>query len=67
MISPSSPALRGRPRAPDPDAGSKYGVSWPLLRALADSTDELQAMIFAINEVDRVATTGQPRLDLRRY
>lgn len=48
-------------------SGSRHGVSWLLVRALAASTDELRAMIGVVNELDRAATTGQGRLDLRRY
>jgi hypothetical protein len=38
-----------------------------MVRALADSTDELNDMILAVNQLDRSVTTGQSRLDLRRY
>lgn len=48
-------------------AGTRHGVSWLLVRALADSTDQLRAMIASVNELDRSSTTGQGRLDLRRY
>lgn len=47
--------------------GARHGVSWLMARALADSTDALNAMILAVNELDRSVTTGQSRLDLRRY
>lgn len=47
--------------------GSRHGVSWLMVRALAGSTGELSAMTRAINEVDRSVTTGQSRIDLRRY
>ena len=48
-------------------AGSRHGVSWLLVRALAASTDQLHAMIYAVNELNRGATTGQGHLNLRRY
>ncbi|HZK04450.1 MAG TPA: urease accessory protein UreD [Actinomycetaceae bacterium] len=48
-------------------AGVRHGVSWVMVRALADSTDALRALILDVNEVDRSATTGQGHLDLRRY
>lgn len=48
-------------------SGARLGVSWLLVRALAASTDQLRAMILAVNELDRAATTGQGHLDLRRY
>jgi hypothetical protein len=38
-----------------------------MVRALADSTDALHALVYGVNEFDRAATTGQRRLDLRRY
>lgn len=47
--------------------GTRHGVSWVMVRALADSTDALNAMILAVNEYDRSVTTGQSRLNLRRY
>lgn len=47
--------------------GTRHGVSWLLVRALAGSTDELRKMISAVNERDRASTTGQPAADLRRY
>lgn len=47
--------------------GSRHGVCWLLVRALASSTDQLRTMILALNELDRAETTGQGRLDLRRY
>lgn len=48
-------------------AGSRHGVSWLMVRALADSTDALNELVHGVNELDRAATTGQGRLDLRRY
>lgn len=48
-------------------AGSRHGVSWLLVRALAASTDQLRAMIVGVNGLDRAATTGQRHVDLRRY
>lgn len=48
-------------------AGSRHGISWVMVRALADSTDQLNTMILDVNEFDRSITTGQARLDLRRY
>jgi len=48
-------------------SGARHGVSWLMVRALADSTDELNDMILAVNQLDRSVTTGQSRLDLRRY
>lgn len=47
--------------------GTRHGISWLMVRALAPSTDALNAMILAINELDRSITTGQGRLNLRRY
>lgn len=47
--------------------GTRHGVSWLMVRALADSTDALNELILACNEFDRSVTTGQGRLDLRRY
>ena len=47
--------------------GTRHGVSWLMIRALANSTDELNDMVLAINGFDRSVTTGQSRLDLRRY
>ncbi len=47
--------------------GERHGVSWVIVRALADSTDELQRLILDVNAFDRSVTTGQGRLDLRRY
>lgn len=47
--------------------GSRHGISWLMARALAPSTDALNALILTINELDRSLTTGQARLDLRRY
>jgi urease accessory protein len=47
--------------------GSRHGVSWLMVRALAPSTDALRALILTVNELDRSHTTGQARLDLRRY
>lgn len=48
-------------------AGSRHGLSWLMVRALAPSTDALAALISAVNTYDRSVTTGQGRLDLRRY
>lgn len=47
--------------------GSRHGVSWLMVRALGDSTDTLRDMILTVNAHDRAVTTGQARLDLRRY
>lgn len=47
--------------------GARHGVSWLMVRALADSTDALTALVLSVNEWDRSVTTGQRRLDLRRY
>ncbi|HHX46707.1 MAG TPA: hypothetical protein GX718_04960, partial [Brevibacterium sp.] len=48
--------------------GSRHGVSWLMVRALANSTKELNDMLLDINELDREITgTGQSRLNLRRY
>lgn len=47
--------------------GARHGVTWVMVRALANSTDELNRLIGAMNELDRSVTTGQPRVDLRRY
>lgn len=47
--------------------GDRHGVSWLMVRALADSTDALNEMVLVCNEFDRSVTTGQGRLDLRRY
>ena len=47
--------------------GTRHGVSWLMIRALADSTDALNELVLATNEFDRSVTTGQSRLDLRRY
>ena len=47
--------------------GSRHGISWLMVRALASSTDALRALILTVNELDRSHTTGQARLDLRRY
>lgn len=48
-------------------AGTRHGISWLMVRALADSTDQLNKMILDVNEFDRSVTTGQSRLNLRRY
>lgn len=48
-------------------AGGRHGISWLLVRALAGSTDELHALIMAVNSLDRSVTTGQRTMDLRRY
>lgn len=47
--------------------GTRHGVSWLMVRALAGSTDALKALVFDVNEHDRAVTTGQKRLHLRRY
>lgn len=47
--------------------GSRHGVSWLMVRALAGSTDELVELERSVNAYDRSVTTGQGRLDLRRY
>ena len=47
--------------------GTRHRVSWLMVRALANSTGELHRMMLDINELDRSVTTGQGRLDLRRY
>ena len=47
--------------------GERHGISWLAVRALADSTDALARFITDVNELDRSETTGQGRLDLRRY
>ena len=48
--------------------GTRHGVSWLMVRALANSTKELNDMLLDVNELDRRVTgTGQGRLDLRRY
>lgn len=47
--------------------GTRHGVSWLMLRAVADSTGALSELILAANEFDRAVTTGQGRLNLRRY
>lgn len=48
-------------------AGARRGISWVMVRALGNSTDELYRMVLDVNEYDRSVTTGQGRLDLRRY
>ncbi|WP_432557374.1 urease accessory protein UreD [Granulicoccus sp. GXG6511] len=48
-------------------AGERHGVAWLMVRALAGSTDALSALLLDLNELDRFHTTGQGRLDLRRY
>jgi urease accessory protein len=48
-------------------AGSRHGVSWVMVRALANSTDQLNRLLSNVNAVDRLATTGQERMNLRRY
>ena len=48
-------------------SGTRHGISWVLVRALAHSTDQLNALVTDVNELDRSVTTGQDRLDLRRY
>lgn len=47
-------------------SGSRHGVSWLMVRALAGSTDVLSRLNRSVNEHDRSVTTGQGRLDLRR-
>ncbi|GAB2482372.1 urease accessory protein UreD [Luteococcus sediminum] len=47
--------------------GRRHGIDWLMLRGLADSTQELTRLVLDVNEIDRKATTGQARLDLRRY
>ena len=48
--------------------GNRHGVSWLMVRALANSTQELNDILLDINELDRKVTgTGQSRLNLRRY
>lgn len=47
--------------------GERHGISWIMVRALAHSTDQLNKLILDVNEYDRSLTTGQKRLDLRRY
>ena len=47
--------------------GTRHGVSWLMVRALADSTDALTALVYDVNAHDRGVATGQGRLDLRRY
>lgn len=48
-------------------SGARHGVSWVMVRALGHSTDELNLLLRAVNELDRSRTSGQGRLDLRRY
>lgn len=48
-------------------SGMRHGISWVMVRALANSTDELYRMILEVNAFDRSVTTGQSRLDFRRY
>lgn len=48
-------------------SGARHGVAWLMVRALADSTDVLNRLVLDINAHDRAVTTGQARLDLRRY
>lgn len=47
--------------------GTRLGISWVMVRALANSTDVMHNMILSVNELDRSVTTGQTRLGLRRY
>lgn len=47
--------------------GTRHGVSWLMVRAIADSTDALNELVVAANQFDRSLTTGQGKLDLRRY
>lgn len=48
-------------------SGSRRGIAWAMLRALGSSTDALSTLIRDVNALDRSLTTGQGRLDLRRY
>lgn len=48
-------------------AGTRHGLSWVMVRALGNSTDELYQLLRAVNAYDRSVTTGQDVLDLRRY
>ena len=48
-------------------SGARHGIPWVMVRALASSTDALSALALAVNEHDRSVTTGQGRLNLRRY
>lgn len=48
-------------------SGNRHGVNWVMVRALASSTDEVNKLILDVNEFDRSVTTGQKRLNLRRY
>lgn len=59
-------AERGLERA-GATTGAREGVTWLMVRALADSTEALDQLIRDINEFDRSVTSGQSRLDLRRY
>lgn len=47
--------------------GTRHGVSWLMVRALGDSTDTLNRLMLDVNEYDRSLTTGQARLNMRRY
>lgn len=48
-------------------SGERHGVAWLMVRALGGSTDTLSALLLDLNELDRAHTTGQRRLNLRRY
>lgn len=48
-------------------SGTRHEVSWLVVRAIGKSTDELRELILDVNEYDRSLTTGQARLDVRRY
>lgn len=48
-------------------SGSRHGIPWTMVRALASSTDELNKLALTLNAHDRSVTTGQGRLHLRRY
>ena len=48
-------------------AGDRHGIAWVMVRALANSSDQVTKMILDVNEYDRSITTGQARLHLRRY
>ncbi len=56
-----------RPGRAGVTSGSRHGVSWVMVRALAESTDQVNKLILDVNEYDRSVTTGQGRLNLRRY
>lgn len=48
-------------------SGTRHGISWLVVRAIGNSTDELRELILQVNEYDRSVTTGQGKLDVRRY